>query len=340
MKMNLLGAGILLLGWSLSGCATDSLTAGPGGAGRSSTIVAEAVLVELSTPVHFTNAEGAEVVVGPGSYTIEQAARTQLRVISSVGTPAVVIDAMPASHTADVSSPVAFTVAGSGDAQHLILVLPGGQALEAVGSSSGVRSRGPLTSLGASRTTTALQAYVLARPKVVDSLGKVKQIDPYLFRQTTILSSPSLTSFGACVNPLHGGPEPRDSFIAPGSFCALTSVSVRLSQAPPPSPYPCCTENLQMQLNVEFPLAGGGTGWAMYQDHPKRSTIARNGSVSYNFPQVIVARGVNTTAAAVTQYFSAAAGGLPVKFTASIDGSGSRTCTLKMGGTGAPTLTC
>ncbi len=98
----------------------------------------------LDQAVHFTSAEGSTVVVDPAEYTIEQA-ETWLRLTPVGGkeVDAFLLEAHSAKHEETLKEPRGLSAPGtSPDAHHLVLLLPDGRRLEAVGSYSGIRSRG------------------------------------------------------------------------------------------------------------------------------------------------------------------------------------------------------
>ena len=100
--------------------------------------------ITLDEPVHFTSAEGSDVVLKSGVYTVDQA-ETWLRVTPSGSqtVDAILLEAHSAKHEETLTEPQAISVEGdSPDAHHLALLLPDGKRLEAVGSYSGIRSRG------------------------------------------------------------------------------------------------------------------------------------------------------------------------------------------------------
>ena len=103
--------------------------------------------VTLEQPVHFTTAEGSDVVLDAGSYAVE-AAEEWLRVTPSEGqaVDAILLEAQSATHEESLTDPVAISAQGeSPDVHHLALLLPGGKRLEAIGTYSGLRSRGTLS---------------------------------------------------------------------------------------------------------------------------------------------------------------------------------------------------
>lgn len=98
--------------------------------------------ITLDQPVHFTTAEGSDVVLDAGDYAIEPADEW-LRVIPSDGqaVDALLLEAEPTTHQEEIDEPTTLSVVGEGDEHILALLLPGGQSLQALGSYSGIRSR-------------------------------------------------------------------------------------------------------------------------------------------------------------------------------------------------------
>ena len=101
-------------------------------------------IVTLDQPVHFTIAEGSDVVLDAGDYEVD-AADAWLRVTPSEGqaVDALLLEAQVARHEEALKAPLGVSAQGeSPDTHHLALLLPNGSRLEAVGSYSGIRSRG------------------------------------------------------------------------------------------------------------------------------------------------------------------------------------------------------
>ena len=101
-------------------------------------------IVTLDQPVHFTTAEGSDVVLDAGDYDVD-AADEWLRVTPSEGqaVDALLLEAQVAKHEEALKAPLGVSAQGdSPDTHHLALLLPDGKRLEAVGSYSGIRSRG------------------------------------------------------------------------------------------------------------------------------------------------------------------------------------------------------
>ncbi len=100
--------------------------------------------ITLDQPVHFTTAEGSDVVLDAGEYSLDQA-DAWLRVTPSGGSSvdALLLEAHPARHEESLKTSRGLSGPGaSPDAHHLVLLFPDGRRLEAVGSYSGIRSRG------------------------------------------------------------------------------------------------------------------------------------------------------------------------------------------------------
>jgi hypothetical protein len=101
-------------------------------------------------PVHFIAPDGSDVQLPAASYLIEQSGESGLR-LAREGAQAIEIQATKIAHGESVSAPLAMAVVEEGkeDDLHLVLVLAGGQGLEAVGSYDGSLARGlrvlPLT---------------------------------------------------------------------------------------------------------------------------------------------------------------------------------------------------
>ena len=99
--------------------------------------------VELEKAVHFISPGGEPVEVPPGPYRLG-AAEEELKLISFEGGDVLSIQAKADTHEETISEPVTESASLEEDSHYLALLLPDGQVFEAVGSYSGVRSRGSL----------------------------------------------------------------------------------------------------------------------------------------------------------------------------------------------------
>jgi len=109
--------------------------------------------------VHFQSAEGADLAIGSGRYSVEAAMPEGMRLSAASGKP-VIVPATMETHEQKLAQPQALMLAVGTDEQHLILLLPGGMRLEAIGSLSGIRSRG-LAAGPSTVSNVALQAAVM-----------------------------------------------------------------------------------------------------------------------------------------------------------------------------------
>jgi len=112
--------------------------------------------VTLEQPVHFTNAEGSDVVLEAGEYAVEPA-EGWLRITPSEGqaVDALLLEAQSAEHEESLTAPLVISAQGEqADTHHLALLLPDGKRLESIGSYSGLRSRGTLSLLTIKRLRT------------------------------------------------------------------------------------------------------------------------------------------------------------------------------------------
>ncbi|MGD9850861.1 MAG: FG-GAP-like repeat-containing protein [Nitrospirales bacterium] len=98
--------------------------------------------VTLKQPVHFTASDGSDIVVDSGSYTVSALVGPRLRLNGSNG-GTIFLAAQATTHSEGLEAPLAIVVPGDDpDVVHVALLLPNGQALDALGSFSGVRPRG------------------------------------------------------------------------------------------------------------------------------------------------------------------------------------------------------
>ena len=97
-------------------------------------------VVEIETPIHFLNIDGSDVVVPPGTYQLE-AAEEWLRLVPGERRNALLLEAVLIQHEENIKSAKALSQVREADEHRLVLLLPDGHGLEAIGSVSGVRSR-------------------------------------------------------------------------------------------------------------------------------------------------------------------------------------------------------
>lgn len=106
----------------------------------------------LDRSVHFLTPDGTDIEVPAGTYQVETAGETRLRLSPVAGGAALLIRAEQTTHTETVESPMALSVTMDEDITHVLLLMPDKTALDALGSATGIRSRADL-----SRVLTAKQ---------------------------------------------------------------------------------------------------------------------------------------------------------------------------------------
>jgi len=98
-------------------------------------------VIHLDRPVHFTTSEGVPLVVPAGTYEVKATGATALQ-LTPEGGAALLIEALMMHHPDELAEPVALSIPVEEEMHHVVLLLPHGQGLDAVGSYSAVRPRG------------------------------------------------------------------------------------------------------------------------------------------------------------------------------------------------------
>ena len=101
--------------------------------------------IELETPVHFLAPDGSNLLIESGTYAVEPA-EEWIRVMSGERHDALLIEARKGTHELELEQVMAMSIPGETedekDNHYVMLLLPGGQSLEATGTYSGIRARG------------------------------------------------------------------------------------------------------------------------------------------------------------------------------------------------------
>jgi serine protease len=119
---------------------------------------ASVVPVVLDRSIRFENATGGAVVLEPGNYLGEVSDKPPLRLRSERSDSTWSLSAKVSAHKEKLGRPKLASVAGKEGAHHLLLLLPGGRAIDAAGSTSTVATRAVPTALDAKEITTSLAA--------------------------------------------------------------------------------------------------------------------------------------------------------------------------------------
>jgi len=98
--------------------------------------------IQINQPLHFSAPDGSDVMVQAGTYRVEQATGSQIRLIPTENAPPTLLGANAVPSDLDVAAPIALAMPSEPEAYDLVLLVPGGPALEAHGSVSGVLPRG------------------------------------------------------------------------------------------------------------------------------------------------------------------------------------------------------
>ncbi len=101
--------------------------------------------VEFDQAVHFSSAQGDDVLVTPGTYQVtakDNTLRLMTQSASEDHADPLLIQAGASTHSLQLETPELLSIVGEdGNAHHLVYLMPGGHAFEAVGSYHAVRTR-------------------------------------------------------------------------------------------------------------------------------------------------------------------------------------------------------
>jgi len=105
--------------------------------------------VSLDRPVFFESPTGKTAIAQAGIYRVEPAEGAGLRLIPAKGSQrdVLILQALAVKHADAIATPMALSVPETEDSLHVVLLLPGGKALEAVGTYSAVHTRGSMPSV-------------------------------------------------------------------------------------------------------------------------------------------------------------------------------------------------
>ena len=132
---------LVFLGVVFSGCASTHLQdsgneadAGP---------VPFTSMVEFDQAMHFLNQEGEDVIISAGDYYVDPVQNgLRLKSVHNEEAVAVIVKAETTTHDRTVEIPESVSMKEGADQQVVMMLMPDGQALEAVGSTSGIQGRG------------------------------------------------------------------------------------------------------------------------------------------------------------------------------------------------------
>ena len=138
--------------------------------------------IKLERAVHFLSPDGTDTVLASGVYGVEAKDEKVINVTAINGGETITIQAGAGTHEEQLSGPAALAVTQEEDLFHLVLLMPGGKTLDALGTFSGVRTRGsmmaPLQPQQLSQL--ALRPVPLAAPALVQATPPMPQAPPIL----------------------------------------------------------------------------------------------------------------------------------------------------------------
>jgi hypothetical protein len=97
--------------------------------------------ITLDRAIHFTTSQATDVVAQAGLYRLKVAEPSGMKFIGLKTKTTAVVDALHISHQTDITEPVALYLKDDQQFPHVVLLLPGGIGLEALGSYDAIRSR-------------------------------------------------------------------------------------------------------------------------------------------------------------------------------------------------------
>ena len=131
--------------------------------------------ITIDKPVHFSAADGSDLVAAAGTYRIEQATDRTLRLIPLEGKESLVVEAQATTHEESIVSPLALSIPQQEDEHHVVLLSPGGNALDASGTYSGVKTRVTKAPL---QSRLMIQDYMLARRQPIGAGSNLPPPNP------------------------------------------------------------------------------------------------------------------------------------------------------------------
>ena len=134
--------------------------------------------IELDNSVHFLAPDGSDLLVETGAYTIESA-EDWIRLIAGERHNALLIEAKKGVHELELEHSMAISIPGNAEGQadhhYVMLLLPGGNSLEATGTYSGIRARGIFKKAFSNVKKQANTAYKKTRSTVKKATSKAKK---------------------------------------------------------------------------------------------------------------------------------------------------------------------
>ena len=102
-------------------------------------------IFSIDRAVSFSAPDGHDVIAPPGTYRIRSSEPDRLRLITMKGNSekdAFLVSALPTTHQDKIPFPMALYIPDKEQVAHVVLLLPGGQGFEAIGSYREIKPRG------------------------------------------------------------------------------------------------------------------------------------------------------------------------------------------------------
>ncbi|MDO8357581.1 MAG: hypothetical protein Q7U76_14430 [Nitrospirota bacterium] len=180
----------------------------------------------LEQPAYFTAPDGASLTIPPGSYAVEGANESALRLLEQGGAPALIVGAASIHHEEPLSDLTAALILTDEDTLHLVLLHPDGTALEAVGSLTGVQSRAPISAGPGNSPTPLAQGQVQQGLQAFGEIARVAGTPPAPLL-TAPLAGHSIAAWGESVSW-----QPGTGTLAPISYQLCISEAGRACARP------------------------------------------------------------------------------------------------------------
>lgn len=97
--------------------------------------------IALDRPVHFITPQASNTIAEAGPYRVLPGETSGMKLIALPHRATMLVDALSITHETGIAEPVALYVRDDEQLPHVVLLLPDGQGLEAVGSYDGTRAR-------------------------------------------------------------------------------------------------------------------------------------------------------------------------------------------------------
>lgn len=154
------------------------------GVASAATLDADIVLIVLDRELHVTTAEGTDLVIGAGQYEVEASVKPDPAIIlrKQTDTVTVTIPATTIHHEELLTRPSALLLSDPPENTHVVVVLPSGVALDAVGYFDAVRSRDAAypNVISRNRLQSALAAQAAQRQGAAPPFSAVMPPSPVL----------------------------------------------------------------------------------------------------------------------------------------------------------------